>query len=218
MKKYICKTNSLRYFTKGVVYEFEQEAATYNDLGNTTTFTNLEKKRWFKRLPKKITFNSKAEFAKALIKYKELWLNGNRFFYDENKVGLFWCKFSNGIEKTIGVFWERYGETFYTSEPVEEKKYPSPTNHELDSTDMLLTSETAAFIRLITWRDIWWKVDEWEPDWSGKMTNYTLQTQDFEIKRFVSKTQRVLAFKTGEIRDNFLAEFKDLIEECKHLI
>lgn len=70
---------------------------------------------------------------------------------------------------------------------------------------------------LLYWRD---KYNEgWKPDWEDKKRKFII---DFEQNR-VSKGNayeysRILTFKTPEIRDNFLEEFKDLIEICKPLL
>lgn len=86
------------------------------------------------------------------------------------------------------------------------------------------------FQLLITCRDAYWYCYakennmpfNWRPDWamySGP--KHCIIYSDNEIKwqgkLFVTEA-KVLAFPTGEMRDAFYENFKDLIEECKELL
>ena len=79
------------------------------------------------------------------------------------------------------------------------------------------------FQQLIFYRDAYWKIaGDWRPDWamySGP--KHCIIYSDNEIKwqgkHFVTEA-KVLAFPTGEMRDAFYENFKDLIEECKELL
>lgn len=77
-----------------------------------------------------------------------------------------------------------------------------------------------AFRQLLIARDAWWKVDnDWEPDWEGAY-NCTIATYKDKVKKdnsFIC-ANRILTFRTPEIRDKFLDTFRDLIEQCKKLI
>ena len=87
-----------------------------------------------------------------------------------------------------------------------------------------------ALQKLLVCRDAYWYCYakennmpfNWKPDWamySGP--KHCIIYSDNEIKwqgkHFVTET-KVLAFPTGEMRDAFYENFKDLIEECKELL
>ena len=83
------------------------------------------------------------------------------------------------------------------------------------------TKEQAkAFIalgKLIQLRDAWW--GDWKPDWTVESNKYTIQVYYNEIATsFSSLRNRVLAFPTPEMRDEFFKTFRDLIEEAKSLL
>ena len=77
--------------------------------------------------------------------------------------------------------------------------------------------------KLLICRDAYWKLaGDWKPDWamySGP--KHCIIYSDNEIKwqgkHFVTEA-KVLAFPTGEMRDAFYENFKNLIEECKELL
>ena len=59
----------------------------------------------------------------------------------------------------------------------------------------------------------------WEPDWIIYEQKYCLGTdKNRVIKKCVTTGNKILAFPTEEMRDVFLENFKDLIEECKELL
>ena len=62
--------------------------------------------------------------------------------------------------------------------------------------------------------------DGWKPDWdSMSETKYVLEiSRNIVVKNFYNHTKRILAFKTKNIRDKFLENFKDLIEIAKPLL
>ena len=81
---------------------------------------------------------------------------------------------------------------------------------------------------LIICRDAYWKIageqmglgKPWEPDWlNTEQDKFVLYTHDDVIclNRFVLG-HNVLAFPTAEMRDAFLENFRDLIEDCKELL
>ena len=77
--------------------------------------------------------------------------------------------------------------------------------------------------KLLICRDAYWKIaGDWKLDWamySGP--KHCIIYSDNEIKwqgkHFVTEA-KILAFPTGEMRDAFYENFKDLIEECKELL
>lgn len=61
--------------------------------------------------------------------------------------------------------------------------------------------------------------DGWKPDWEDGTEKCTVIYSDNEIKAsFSIYTQRILSFKTQELRDKFLENFRDLIETAKPLL
>jgi hypothetical protein len=61
--------------------------------------------------------------------------------------------------------------------------------------------------------------DGWKPDWGSKETKHILYYRRNElIKSIHFETQVILAFKTIGLRDEFLSNFRDLIEKAKPLL
>ena len=61
--------------------------------------------------------------------------------------------------------------------------------------------------------------DGWKPDWKKDNDKYTIIYSSDKIDTsFSIYTQRILSFKTQELRDKFLKNFKDLIEIVKPLL
>jgi hypothetical protein len=61
--------------------------------------------------------------------------------------------------------------------------------------------------------------DGWVPDWSDAEYKYIIKFADNEIYiEFFQSNQHFLSFKTAELRDEFLTNFKDLILTAKPLL
>lgn len=62
--------------------------------------------------------------------------------------------------------------------------------------------------------------EDWRPDWSnGTQAKHIIYCIDNKITRMSSlNVSFVLAFKTAELRDEFLENFRDLIEVAKPLL
>ena len=60
----------------------------------------------------------------------------------------------------------------------------------------------------------------WKPNWKDdKEIKYCIErVENYIIKETYELTARVLSFQSAEIRDEFLENFRDLIEEAKELI
>lgn len=60
----------------------------------------------------------------------------------------------------------------------------------------------------------------WKPDWKdGNLDKYLIEVRCGELTKTSSNLyQRLLAFKTGNLRDKFLENFRDLIEKAKPLL
>ena len=85
--------------------------------------------------------------------------------------------------------------------------------------------------KLIICRDAYWKIlgeemglgKPWEPDF-GKDTNYCIfyymYNKNYQIYRgnYNNCNNKIFAFPTEDIADEFYENFKDLIEQCKKLL
>ena len=75
----------------------------------------------------------------------------------------------------------------------------------------------SALSKLLMLRDIY--NDGWTPDWKNNEEKYTINNiSSCVVSDWCCGISRVLAFKTEELRDTFLENFRDLIEEAKQLI
>ena len=80
-----------------------------------------------------------------------------------------------------------------------------------------LAKAALALAQLLQLRDKY--NNDWKPDWTDSSTKYCIYTHmDVISVEIHSITQHVLAFKTKDFRDNFLTNFKDLLEIAKPLL
>ena len=77
-----------------------------------------------------------------------------------------------------------------------------------------------ALCQLLICRNAWWKVLGWKPDWEDqKQEKYCIGFIRGIIDVTINEgSNRILAFPTREVRDQFLDSFRDLIEEAKELL
>ena len=74
-----------------------------------------------------------------------------------------------------------------------------------------------ALMQLIQLRDCYRQ--EWTPDWEQPYKKYCIYCEGDSVFPFDGTfNSRVLSFQSEEIRDEFLNNFKDLIEQAKELI
>jgi len=74
-----------------------------------------------------------------------------------------------------------------------------------------------ALCKLIQLRDCY--NDGWKPDWKDPSTKYTIRILSGDIVvGAISSIQSPLVFKTSVLRNMFLSNFKDLIEQAKQLL
>lgn len=74
-----------------------------------------------------------------------------------------------------------------------------------------------ALCQLLICRNAWWKQLGWKPDLAVK--KYCITTKCDEVDKLERvQENRILAFPTSEVRDQFLDSFRDLIEEAKELL
>lgn len=62
--------------------------------------------------------------------------------------------------------------------------------------------------------------DGWKPDWNiTSETKYVIEvSKNTIVKNFYGNRHKILSFKTEELRDKFLENFRDLIEIAKALL
>jgi hypothetical protein len=94
-------------------------------------------------------------------------------------------------------------------------RYSMPCVNEFDTEEE--SKAIIAFCKLVQLRNSWW--GDWRPDWKDGTYKYVIEIYSGEIDTdFYSHVDKLLAFPTPEMRDNFLEAFKDLIEEAKILL
>lgn len=96
-----------------------------------------------------------------------------------------------------------------------------PNRRELGNQNVLPNKETAkamlALCQLIQLRDCY--NEDWKPNWKYKYSKYCIGIESNEITfEDLYHVQRVLTFKTKELRSEFFNNFKDLIEISKPLL
>jgi len=115
-----------------------------------------------------------------------------------------------------------------------EQKAPAPTYEEAvewlekNSKDRVIYADEAyineeyerafeALKKLTILRDYY--NDGWQPDWEDEEEKFSIQVCEGEFHTFESiECQRVVSFKTEEIRDKFLEEQRELLETAKLLL
>lgn len=108
-------------------------------------------------------------------------------------------------------------------EVIANSKPSAMNNLYIDVTKRLQTLQT-----LIICRNAYWKIageemglgKPWKPDWkNGEQKKYCIYYSGGDIQKGTWCQQNsILAFSTDEMRDAFLENFKDLIEQCKELL
>lgn len=118
----------------------------------------------------------------------------------------------------------------YTEEELTKKEFPKSWNDVKNTCRFGLSvvvfqtiteaEKFAMLTKLITLRDEWWKIDgNWKPDWKDYTYKYAINTIHNEIdKERVLSLNKIFAFRTEEIRDEFLETFRESLEICKSLI
>ena len=118
--------------------------------------------------------------------------------------------------------WEDFGKVkgFYIDSSSKIVVYSADETHRMNKNTFPSKEEAEACLalsQLLQWRD---KYNEgWKPDWTGTSTKYVIENYKNKIdKSFYVNAQKVLVFKTEEIRDKFLEDFADLLEIAKPLL
>lgn len=159
----------------------------------------------------------KEDLKKLVNKYPEMKLKDIQELLQESE---------KSLPKTWKEAYTKYlcNTTIYyidTNSEIQQHTNPIPANA-IFNKNALLSSERAeevlAFMQLITLRDIY--NNGWEPDWSNyDETKYCIYgwSNIITIDTFTSD-HAILAFKTEELRDEFIKNFEELIVKAKRLI
>lgn len=74
-----------------------------------------------------------------------------------------------------------------------------------------------ALMQLIQLRDCYRQ--GWKPDWKDEKNKFSIEIIDGEITTYWdNRRSRILSFQSIEVRDEFMENFRDLIEQAKELI
>ena len=74
-----------------------------------------------------------------------------------------------------------------------------------------------ALMQLLVCREVYRQ--DWKPNWEDNKIKYCIErVENCITEETYTLTARVLSFQSAEIRDEFLKNFRDLIEEAKELI
>ena len=137
---------------------------------------------------------------------------------DDNKVILKECK--KELPKTWEGCCELLGEgEFINNESIICNYIPhcgaSKANENILPTG--LGKPMLALCQLLVCREVYRQ--GWKPNWSDSKTKWVIEYVNDNIASMTyMQTSKVLSFQSAEIRDQFLENFRDLIEEAKELI
>lgn len=127
-------------------------------------------------------------------------------------------KVENGLPKS----WEDLGiiRGFYVNAHSEVRDFEGCTSKDSNKNTFPTKEEAEACLalaQLCQLRDRY--NDGWKPDWKNGTEKYSIYFNADKIySGDIYKTQSVLSFKTKELRDKFLENFKGLIEIAKPLL
>ena len=134
------------------------------------------------------------------------------------------------IEKKLPRTWEefckthpwKYGESWITEASyVQIVKDESGVDRDDGDRNLLPNQQYAeamlALCQLIQLRDCY--NDGWIPDWTDKNNKCVIFVEYNCIRKaYATSLQRILAFKSASLRDEFFENFRDLIEIAKPLL
>lgn len=162
---------------------------------------------------------------------KEIKINPPEGFEIDKENSTFECIKFKPIKKELPKTWEEYCITH----PIREREHwinnlsrivsdsfaeSNDRNCETDK-NILPNKEYAeailALCQLIQLRECY--NDGWMPDWTRVNNKYTIYTtNNILVRNINTNVSCILAFKTEEIRDKFLSNFRGLIEIAKPLL
>jgi hypothetical protein len=106
-----------------------------------------------------------------------------------------------------------YSNIVEIDEPIDKRRYEEDRNllHDYATAEAVL-----ALCQLIQLRNAY--NGDWVPDWTDEERKYTIDFYEDEIwSGEVGNTPSILHFKSKELRDEFLRNFRPLIEKLKPL-
>lgn len=128
------------------------------------------------------------------------------------------------IDNNLPKSWKEFGEVegWFVNNRCEIDYYDEgDSTNDMDK-NLFPTEEEAeaciALSQLCQLRDRY--NDGWKPDWNiTSETKYVIEvSKNTMVKNFYGNRHKILAFKTEELRDKFLENFRDLIEIAKPLL
>ena len=142
----------------------------------------------------------------------------------------FECIKFKSIKPQLPTTWEEFcdthkvqqGESWVTTQGVESQNSSIPRcRFTLSHKNILPTKELAvameALCQLIQLRECY--NDGWEPDWTNSKWKFCLTTvKNNIVKESLTSANTIMSFKSEELRNKFLENFKDLIETAKPLL
>jgi len=162
---------------------------------------------------------------------KEIKINCPEGFEIDKENSTFECIKFKPVKNKLPKTWEEFcinndikeGEYFIDNfSDVNEVYLKNGMNRDDDSDRNILPSKELAeamlaLCQLIQLRDCY--NDGWKPDWTSDKNKYTIYLcKDIIVKGYTWTNSRILAFETAELRDQFLENFRDLIEIAKPLL
>ena len=136
----------------------------------------------------------------------------------KNKLPKTWKEFCKNNNVKEGEFY--IDRLSYIKETYATEQDPAIRNEESDRNllpSKKLAEAMLALCQLIQLRDCY--NDGWIPDWYSNENKYCIEYSDNTIiSNVYCATSRVLVFKTSKLRNQFLENFKDLIEIAKPLL
>ena len=160
---------------------------------------------------------------------KEIKINVPEGYEIDRENSTFECIKFKPIKKGLPKTWEEFcethpvkgGETYFDSSSIliafntGNIRYPGTGKNLLPSRE--LAEAMLALCQLIQLRDCY--NDGWTPDWNEYTRKYYIYSlQNNLTTDSALYIQRVLSFKTDKLRDQFLENFRDLIEIAKPLL
>lgn len=120
---------------------------------------------------------------------------------------------------------------------IRQPQYPSTVkeccevlgilNHARNGVAGYMSGQIWALQKLLICRNAYWKLygeqiglgKPWEPNWNNGTDKYVIITyKNCVVSDILWNSNALLAFPTTEMRDTFLENFKNLIEQCKELL
>lgn len=126
------------------------------------------------------------------------------------------------VKKELPKTWEELGEVAgYWVSSSSEARFEESLLCEERNKNLWPSKEEAeasiALAQLCQLRDAY--NEGWKPDWGDANYKYSIfMIEDEMVPQLITQVSKILCFKTKELRDLFLENFKDLIETAKPLL